>query len=256
MTLQIRHIVCCIGLVWCQAASAGLPETVARIKLSIVGVGTYQPSRTPPLRLHGTGFVVGDGNTVLTSAHVIPRVLDIEHNERVVALFGGRAKTEFNELKLIRLDEDHDVGLLRFQGNSLPVLQLGNSEQICEGTELAFTGFPIGAVLGLYPVTHRALVSSITPIAVPVDKSGSLTTEMIRRLNSPFNVFQLDATAYPGNSGGPLFDPDSGEVVGIMNMVFVKETKESVLEHPSGISYAIPGIYAKRLLEEARSAAK
>lgn len=254
--MKIRHILCCLGLVWCQVTFAGLSETVARIKLSIVGVGTYQPARTPPLKLYGTGFVVGDGNTVLTSAHVIPRVLDVEHNERVVALLGGQAKTEFSELKLIALDEVHDVGLLRFHGNALPALQLGNSEQIREGTELAFTGFPIGTVLGLYPVTHRALVSSITPIAVPVDKSGSLTAEMIRRLNSPFNVFQLDATAYPGNSGGPLFDPESGEVVGIMNMVFVKETKESVLEHPSGIAYAIPGIYANRLLDEARSVAK
>ncbi|MDD3381539.1 MAG: serine protease, partial [Rugosibacter sp.] len=56
------------------------------------------------------------------------------------------------------------------------------------------------------------------------------------------------ATAYPGNSGGPLFDPDTGEVIGILNMVFVKSTKESALEKPSGISYAIPARYLDELL--------
>jgi hypothetical protein len=40
-----------------------------------------------------------------------------------------------------------------------------------------------------------------------------------------------------------LYDAQSGEVVGILNKVFVKESKESVLEKPSGISYAIPVKY-------------
>ena len=53
-------------------------------------------------------------------------------------------------------------------------------------------------------------------------------------------VFQLDATAYPGNSGSLLYDPETGEVVGIINKLFVKESKEVVLEKPSGITYAIP----------------
>ena len=43
-----------------------------------------------------------------------------------------------------------------------------------------------------------------------------------------------------GNSGSPLFDTRTGEVVGILNMVFVKGTRESALSNPTGISYAIP----------------
>jgi S1-C subfamily serine protease len=62
-------------------------------------------------------------------------------------------------------------------------------------------------------------------------------------------IYQLDITAYPGNSGSPLYDAQSGEVVGILNKVFVKESKETVLEKPSGISYAIP---VKYLLELAK----
>ena len=62
-------------------------------------------------------------------------------------------------------------------------------------------------------------------------------------------MFQLDATAYPGNSGSPLYDPATGEVIGIVNMVFVKGTKESALTQPSGITYAIPSRYLIELLK-------
>jgi S1-C subfamily serine protease len=37
-----------------------------------------------------------------------------------------------------------------------------------------------------------------------------------------------------------VFDVRSGKIVGIVNMVFVKSTKESALSEPSGITYAIP----------------
>ncbi|MGJ8680887.1 hypothetical protein [Paraglaciecola sp.] len=60
---------------------------------------------------------------------------------------------------------------------------------------------------------------------------------------------ELDITAYPGNSGSSLHDAHNGKVVGILNKVFVKESKESVLEKPSGISYAIP---VKYLIELAK----
>jgi hypothetical protein len=41
-------------------------------------------------------------------------------------------------------------------------------------------------------------------------------------------------------------------VLGVVNMVFVKSTKESVLAQPSGITYAIPAKYVLELLQKAR----
>jgi serine protease Do len=70
--------------------------------------------------------------------------------------------------------------------------------------------------------------------------------------NGTFDIFQLDATAYPGNSGGPLFDPDTGDVMGVMNMVLIKNTRESALSQPSGISYAIPARYVQELVDRHR----
>ena len=79
----------------------------------------------------------------------------------------------------------------------------------------------------------------------------ALDNATISRLRETYIVFQLDAIAYPGNSGSPLYDPETGEVYGIVNSVFVKTTKERILVEPSGISYAIPIRYAKALLEAA-----
>jgi S1-C subfamily serine protease len=138
-------------------------------------------------------------------------------------------------------------------GSALPALHLRASDTIKEGQEIFFTGYPIGAVLGPYAATHRGIISAITPIAIPQARAGDLDVNTLRRLAAGvFPVFQLDATAYPGNSGSPLYDPDTGEVLGVVNMVFVKGTKESILAQPSGITYAVPSSHLESLLKKLR----
>ncbi len=235
-----------------RAGIAGdLRETVQRIKPSVVAIGSYQSTRRPPANLRGTGFVVVDGLHVITNAHVLPEALDKGHRE-MLAVFVGRGKhTEFRQAKKVAVDVEHDIAILRIPDPPLPVLALGDDSTVMEGQGVAFTGFPIAPVLGLYPVTHRGIVASITPAAVAPPSSRLLDNRMIRRLEENYSVFQLDATAYPGNSGSPLYDPETGDVIGIVSSVFVKETKEKILQDPSGISYAIPIRYAKALLAKA-----
>lgn len=230
-------------------AVAGLPETVARVKESVVAVGTYQEARQPPAVLLGTGFAVADGGRVVTNAHVLPEALDTEHRERLAIFFLDDGRVAVRGARRLSVDAAHDLALLAIDGAPLPPLRLGDSSRVREGELYAFTGFPIGAVLGLYPATHRGIVAAITPIVIPAVRSGQLDPETIHRLRNPFSVFQLDATAYPGNSGSPLYDPETGAVIGVVNSVFVKGSKEAVLEHPSGISYAVPAVYVRRLLE-------
>jgi S1-C subfamily serine protease len=102
-------------------------------------------------------------------------------------------------------------------------------------------GFPLAGALGFAPVTHRGIVSAITPIALPSPTARQLDGPTISRLREgSFDMLQLDATAYPGNSGGPLFDAETGAVVGVLSMATLKGTRESALTNPSGICYAIP----------------
>lgn len=238
-------------LLTCFDSVAGLPETIVKVKPSVVAVGTVQLTRRPPARILGTGFIVGNGHYAITNHHVIPLTLDVE-NKEVLAIFigaGDQAKTI--EAQVVYVDATHDLALLKFGGPAQPATVLGNETEIREGQEYAFTGFPIGAILGLYPVTHRGIISAITPVAIPVSSNKQLDVKMIRRLQEPYNVYQLDATAYPGNSGSPVYSIDTGHVIGVINKVFVQETKESVLEKPSGISYAIPVEFVRALLTQA-----
>ncbi len=251
LSLLVRFlIVGWLSLVWASWASAELPETIVTVKQSILAVGTYQRTRSPSAIFRGTGFVVGDGRHILTNAHVLPDALDHDQSETLAVFYKSRNKDRLRSARVIAVDRIHDLALLRMAGGPLPALSLGDSAGVREGELYAFTGFPIGMVLGLYPVTHRGIVASITPIAIPALRAGQLDPKLLRRLNQPYRVFQLDGTAYPGNSGSPLYHPDTGVVVGIINKVFVKESKENLLSKPSGISYAIPIEYARKLMRD------
>ena len=257
MTVTLRFAAALILLALlggCLNAYAGLADTIERIKPAIVAVGTYESTRRPPAQFRGTGFAVGDGTRIITNAHVLPQTVNSARREYLAVFQRSGERLVTRRAQRLALDKQHDLVVLGIKGPRFPPLTLATTEHVREGEHYAFTGFPIGAVLGLYPVTHRGIISAITPIVIPVDNSRQLNATMIQSLRSPFRVYQLDATAYPGNSGSPLYDPQRGVVVGIINMVFVKATKEAALataiEQPSGISYAIPAHYIHELLED------
>lgn len=238
---------------WAGQARAGLPEVVAAAKPAVVPVGLFNALSSPRFTMRGTGFVVGDGRLLATNAHVLPD--DPAAYPQLVLLLGGSRSAgqdstpAARKLSLLGLDRVHDLALLQIDGAPLPTLALAGNDNVREGQAVAFIGFPVGGLLGFSPVTHRATISSITPIALPPPNASRLDAAAVARLRQgAFDIFQLDGTAYPGNSGGPLLDPDTGEVLGLVNMVLVKNSRESVLSQPSGISYAIPVRFLRELM--------
>lgn len=229
-----------------------MPELINKIKPSVVAVGTYLPTRNPSFLFRGTGFAVGDGSLIVTNAHVLPDSIDEAKKESLVVarLYEG-GRVNVLSVSRLRVDAMHDLALLKFPGTTrLPALAIGEDDGILEGDEVVFTGFPLGAALGMRPVTHRGIISAITPIGTPTENSRDLSANLVRRLSQSYDVFQLDATAYPGSSGSPLLERAKGVVVGVINMVFVKGAKENALSQPSGITYAVPARYLRKLIAE------
>ena len=252
----MRRFVPTLLILWATSGMAfgaddGLPAAIDRIRPAIVAVGTLEPTRNPAYQFRGTGFVVGDGTLVATNNHVVPQAVDVANREVLsIAIPQPGNDAIVREAVVVARDPDHDLVVLRIVGATLPAVRLGDASRVKEGQSFAFTGFPIGGAIGLFPTTHRATVSAITPIALAQASTRSLDAALIRRLRADrFNIFQLDATAYPGNSGSPMFSIETGEVIAIINMVFVKGGKETALTAPSGISYAIPALHLVRLLD-------
>ncbi len=229
--------------------------TIERVKGSIVAIGTFERTRVPAFQFRATGFAVEDGSLIATNAHALPTTLDSERRETLVILIPASAsdrEPQMREARGLAVDAGTDLAVLKINGTPLPALKLGGLDSAKEGQSVLFTGFPIGGVLGMFAATHRGMIAAITPIAIPPPVAANLDPRIIRRLTTgSFPVLQLDATAYPGNSGSPVYDPESGEVLGIINMVFVKGTKESALTQPSGITYAIPAKHLQALVNKA-----
>jgi S1-C subfamily serine protease len=230
------------------AQGHSITEMVAKVKPSVVGVGLYDALGVQTHQLRGTGFVFGDGTLVATNYHVISGDLDPQKVQYHIVFSGTGRQPKIHKAEIIATDRNHDLAILKLDTKLKPVALAGEG-YIDDGTDILLTGFPIGAVLGLYPATHRGIIAATTPDVIPTSHSSQLSVNMLDRLEKKFMIYQLDIIAYPGNSGSPLYDAHSGKVVGILNKVFVKESKETVLEKPSGISYAIP---VKYLLELAK----
>lgn len=242
----MRQLIHAILLLWVGFGSntiaADFADTVADVKRSVFPIGTFLQLDSPSFTFKGTGFVVGNGNLIATNSHVVADSSLTDGRVFAVLINTDQDQGKIRLLRVLARDDEHDLALLRIEGPPLPnSLQLGEATVIREGQTIAFTGFPIGGVLGYSPVTHRGMVSAITPISLPSIRSGQLSNRQIVQLKrGSFNVFQLDATAYPGNSGSPVYDPETGKIIAVINMVFVKGLRENALSSPSGITYAIP----------------
>ena len=237
-------------LLFSNTVKAEFVDVVAKVKPSVVGIGIHTPTSRPQNILRGTGFVIGNGNYVVTNAHVLPTELDESLLQKMAVFIGSGKKATVRKAEIVVTSELYDLAILKIAGSPLPAMRLADGSFKRDGSYIAFTGFPIGTVLGLYPVTHRGMIASTTPTVIPVQSAGQMTLKMLKRMRNPYLVYQLDATAYPGNSGSAMYDMKTGEVVGIINKVFVQETKEAVISKPSGITYAIPVKYLHQIIKE------
>ncbi len=247
-----RGLIAVVAALCCCAThtrAEPLPNLIARAKRSVVIVGSYGLMDTPRFGFRAAGFAVTDGLHVLTNAHVVPAdTPDRVDRSLAVQVWTPELQWQLRSARLVAKDAGHDLAVLEIDGPPLPVLRLAATEAP-EGTAIALMGFPIGGALGYVHTTHRGMVSARTAIVSPAAGPSGLSERAVRQLrDGAFEVMQLDATAYPGNSGGPVLDIESGEVVGVLQGGVVKGTREAALSTPSGISYAVPVRDASALL--------
>ena len=246
---MLRLVALLVFMLPLHLQAQGLVDVVRKVKQSIVGIILVQKDpRTLPA-LIGTGFSVADGRHIITNYHVV-RDKDLSGGGQLLyGLVQNGANTDRRELKLIAVAPGVDLALLEISGAALPAMKPRDDADLApEGTDIAITGFPIGAVLGFTPTTSRGIVSAHTPNRSPEFHSQSLDADIIRAPR--YQTYQLDVVAFPGNSGGPLYDAQTGTLLGVVASTFIKSTKEKVLSDPSAITYAIPSGFVRQILIE------
>ncbi len=252
--LAYKNLVQLLIISFCQGifahSSHNLPKLLPKLKPSIVGVGSFQKNRSNPKEFWGTGFVVIDGHHVITNQHVLSK-LEQQPKAQLSIFVRKDDLVYLFKASIVKQDKEHDLALLHFVGPQLPAMTIGNSDNVKEGETYAYSGYPAANVLGLYPVTHRGMISAIVPFMIPVNNSTQLTIDALKKLRNPFSIFQLDTAAYPGNSGSPLYNMQTGHVIGVMNKVLLLNAKESALSKPSGISFAVPAEHIHNLIKQA-----
>ena len=176
-------------------------EIAARSTPSVVSVRTEQSL--------GTGFVVSPDGLIATNLHVIAGNSDI-----TVTLSDHR---EFQVVEIWNGDRQRDLVIMRIQAKKLPVIPLGNSDEIHPGDAVVAIGHP----LGLEDTVSNGLVSAV------------------RKLDKGLTVLQISAPIAPGSSGGPIFN-DHGEVIGVATAIMLGG---------QNINFGVPVSYLKELLK-------
>jgi S1-C subfamily serine protease len=142
----------------------------------------------------GTGFLVTDTGVIATNAH-----LARGEDSFLASLAGGRELPA----KIVYIDPELDIALLKIQGEGFPHLTLADASLVRQGESVIAVGNPGDAML--FSVT-KGVVSAVGPFP----KAG------------PGTWIQTGAPINPGNSGGPLLNA-RGEVIGISTMKLVKQ---------------------------------
>ena len=172
-----------------------LEEIVSRAKPAVLFL--KGPDRS------GTGFFVTDTGVIATNAHVA------RGEGTLLARLPSGSQLE---AKVVFLDADLDIALLKIEGENLPALSLADANTTKQGSGVIAIGNPGDAML--FSVT-KGIVSAV----------GQFPSA------GPGTWIQTDAPINPGNSGGPLLNM-YGEVIGISTLKLVKP-------HVSGIGFAL-----------------
>jgi serine protease Do len=163
----------------------------------------------------GSGFVIEGDGQILTNYHVI------QNAERIMVKFSdGRSL----QARVLGIDPDTDIALIKVDGKNLPVAPLGNSETLRVGEWVCAIGNPLA-------YEHTVTVGVVSYLGRKLFDS------------SLDNYIQTDAAINFGNSGGPLIN-GRGQVVGI---------NSAISQRASNIGFAVPINEARAILPQLRS---
>ena len=173
----------------------------------------------------GSGYIISPDGYIVTNDHVAGNATKI-----TITLTDGR---QF-DAKLIGTDSASDICLLKIEGDDLPFVKLGNSDDVIIGEWVIALGNPFG----LFELNDKPTVT------VGVISATGMNLDAINN-RYYLNMIQTDASINGGNSGGPLVNGE-GEVIGMNTLIFTAGNNTGNI----GLGFAIPINKVKRIVDE------
>jgi len=176
----------------------------------------------------GSGVIIAADGYIATNNHVI------EGAEEIMVILPDRR--EF-KAELVGRDPNTDLALLKIEASKLPVVKMGNSDQVLVGEWVLAIGYP-------FSLNTTATAGIVSAKGRNIGIIGTTQQEAAQRGSSAIESFiQTDAAINPGNSGGALVNT-SGELIGINAAI------ASMTGSYAGYAFAIPVNLAKKILDD------
>jgi hypothetical protein len=158
----------------------------------------------------GSGALVTKDGTILSALHVVQG-----GDSAVVKLKSGDV---YDKVSVVAFDARRDLVVMKIPGFHLPVLPLGDSNDVKEGDPVATISNPEGLERSI----SQGIVSAVRDI-------GDLG----------FKVIQTTAAASPGSSGGAILNAN-GELIALLSFKVVGG---------ENLNFGIPVNYARGMLD-------
>lgn len=179
----------------------------------------------------GSGYIISPDGYIVTNDHVAGNASEIT----VTLTDGSHYKAE-----IVGTDPTSDICLLKIDGDNLPYLELGNSDDVIIGEWVIALGNPFGLFeLNDKPTVTVGVISAIGMNLEPINNRYYI------------NMIQTDAAINGGNSGGPLVN-SLGQVIGMNTLIFTAGGVQGNI----GLGFAIPINKIKRIVTELKENGK
>ncbi|MCO5237090.1 MAG: trypsin-like peptidase domain-containing protein [Chitinophagaceae bacterium] len=180
--------------------------------------GEIGPAVKPETRASGSGVVISSDGYIVTNNHVVNGATEIS-----VTMPDRKSY----KAKVIGTDANTDLALIRIDAKNLPVMPVGNSDDVHLGEWVLAIGYPLNL-----DVTVTQGIISAKSRSIGINQEGQAPVE---------SFLQTDAAVNPGNSGGALVNTD-GELIGINSAI------ASPTGAYAGYAYAIPSNLMKKVI--------
>ncbi|MFD1629595.1 Do family serine endopeptidase [Pseudopedobacter beijingensis] len=193
-----------------------------------------RPQSNTPSMGKGSGVIVTDDGYIMTNNHVVDNADKIE-----VILTDKRVL----QAKVIGKDKNTDLALIKVEASNLPVVKLGNSDDVKVGEWVLAVGYPL-----TLESTVTAGIVSAKARQIGILAQDNVDPNNYDPQNPPVNssiesFIQTDAVINRGNSGGALVNTN-GELIGINSAI---ASQSGVYE---GYGFAIPVNLAKKVMDD------